>query len=174
MLFTEVLLDQVRWRIVQYLIVHGDATTKELADNLQDVPRRTLYRHVNFLIDAGAVTVKEERKVRGSTERLLTENIKGFIDQFDYGDKAYQFFMDMYLKFANYSQRYGDKANSQAEKDQLCFGTSVFYLDDDEMQAMLNEIYEIGIRYEKKHKEKYGNKTSGKLRNVSFISAPEE
>ena len=89
MLFAEVMLNQVRWRIVGYLITHGDATTKELADYLQDVPRRTLYRQVKYLIDAGAVTVKEERKVRGSTERLLAENIKEFIDQFDLGDKAY-------------------------------------------------------------------------------------
>ena len=174
MLFAEVMLNQVRWRIVGYLITYGDATTKELADYLQDVPRRTLYRQVNFLIDARAIVVKEERKVRGSTERLLAENIKEFIDRFDLGDKAYQYFMDLYLKFANFSQKYGDKANSQAEKDQLGFGTSVFYLDDDEMKNMLDEIYEIGIRYEKKHKEKYGNETSGKLRSVSFISAPVE
>ena len=174
MLFAEVMLNQVRWRIIGYLITYGDATTKELADYLQDVPRRTLYRQVNFLIDAKAITVKEERKVRGSTERLLAENIKEFIDRFDLGDKAYQYFMDLYLKFANFSQKYGDNANSQAEKDQLGFGTSVFYLDDDEMKNMLDEIYEIGIRYEKKHKEKYGNETSGKLRSVSFISAPVE
>ena len=35
MLFAEVMLNQVRWRIVGYLITHGDATTKELADYLE-------------------------------------------------------------------------------------------------------------------------------------------
>jgi hypothetical protein len=42
------------------------------------------------------------------------------------------------------------------------------------MQAMLDEIYEMGIRYEKQHKEKYGDKAVGKLRHLSFISAPVE
>jgi hypothetical protein len=82
--------------------------------------------------------------------------------------------MDLYLKFDNYSKEHGKKTDKAAEKDKLVFGSSVFYLDDDEMQAMLDEIYEMGIRYEKQHKEKYGDKAVGKLRHLSFISAPVE
>ena len=42
------------------------------------------------------------------------------------------------------------------------------------MKSMMNEIYEIGIKYERQHKEKYGDKAAGKLRSCSFISAPVE
>lgn len=172
--YTELLSNPVRMRVMQYLVIHEEATTGEIAGFLSDVPRRTLYRQIGSLIDAGAVIVKEERKVRGGTERLLTGNYIPYLQKIDFADRAYQYFMDLYLKFDNYSKEHGKKTDKAAKKDKLVFGSSVFYLDDEEMQAMLDEIYEMGIRYEKKHKEKYGDKTGGKLRHLSFISAPVE
>ena len=56
--------------------------------------------------------------------------------------------------------------------DFLCFGTAYLYLYDDEMHAMMDELSEITIKYEKAHNEKYGEGALGKLRSISIISAP--
>ena len=67
-----VLSNPVRMRILQYLIGYGDGTTKQIAEYASNIPKPTLYRHINYLIENGIVIVKEERKVRGSVERLLS------------------------------------------------------------------------------------------------------
>ena len=66
----DILGNPSRMRIMQYLAIHGEVTVKELANHFPDIPRRTLYRHVDFLIEAGTIIVKEERKVRGGIERI--------------------------------------------------------------------------------------------------------
>lgn len=172
--YTEVLSNPVRMRIMQYMAVNVEATTKEIAEYLTDIPRRTLYRHINFLIEGKAILVKEERKVRGGTERLLVDNQKNYVSNLKLSDATYQYLMDIYNKFCLYEKKHGKKTSKNFDKDLLAFGTSTFYLDDDEMKSMMNEIYEIGIKYERQHKEKYGDKSVGKLRSCSYISAPVE
>lgn len=170
--YAEVLSNPVRMRIMQYMAINNEATTKEIAEYLTDIPRRTLYRHINYLIEGKAVLVKEERKVRGGTERLLVDNQKRFVSNLGLSDATYQYLMDIYNKFCLYEKKHGEKTGEDFDKDLLAFGTSTFYLDDDEMKSMMKEIYEIGIKYERNHKEKYEEKGTGKLRSCSFISAP--
>ena len=170
--YTEVMSKPARKRIMKYLAVNVEATTKEIAEYLTDIPRRTLYRHINFLIEGKAILVKEERKVRGGTERLLVDNQKGFVSGLGLSDATYQYLMDIYNKFCIYEKKHGENTGEDFNKDLLAFGTSTFYLDDSEMKSMLDEIYEIGIKYERQHKEKYGSMEAGKLRSCSFISAP--
>lgn len=170
--YAEVLSNPVRMRIMQYMAINNEATTKEIAEYLTDIPRRTLYRHINYLIEGKAILVKEERKVRGGTERLLVDNQKRFVSNLGLSDATYQYLMDIYNKFCLYEKKHGEKTGENFDKDLLAFGTSTFYLDDDEMKSMMKEIYEIGIKYERNHKEKYGEKGTGKLRSCSFISAP--
>lgn len=66
----DVLLHPVRLRIVQQL-GGRTRTTTQLRDALPDVAQATLYRHVAALLDAGVVTVVDERRSRGAVERTL-------------------------------------------------------------------------------------------------------
>ncbi|MGP9537929.1 helix-turn-helix domain-containing protein [Brachybacterium sp. AOP43-C2-M15] len=66
----EVVTHPVRLRILQQLGGRS-LTTAQLRDALPDVTQATLYRHVATLLDAGMLTVVEERKVRGAVERTL-------------------------------------------------------------------------------------------------------
>lgn len=66
----DLVLHPVRSRIVQQL-GGRTRTTAQLREALPDVTQATLYRHVTALLDAGVVTVVEERRVRGATERTL-------------------------------------------------------------------------------------------------------
>ena len=53
----KVLSNPVRMRIIQCMIGYGDTTTKQIAEYVSDVPVPTLYRHINYLIDVGLITV---------------------------------------------------------------------------------------------------------------------
>ena len=172
--YTEILSNPARMRIMQYMAINGEATVKEIAEYHPDIPRRTLYRHVDFLIEAGTIIVKEERKVRGGIERLLKDNTEAFVDNSDLSDSAYCFFMELFSRFDSFNKKPHKNFKEEFMKDYLCFGTSFLYLNDDEMHAMMDELSEIPIKYEKAHNEKYGEGATGKLRSISFVSAPVE
>ena len=76
---TDILSNPTRMRIVQYLQLNEESTTKQISEALNDVPAPTIYRHINYLLKENVLIVKEERKIRGTTERLLTIN-QEFID----------------------------------------------------------------------------------------------
>ena len=65
----DLLLHPVRLRIVQAFLGDRALTTTELRAELPDVPAASLYRHVARLVDAGALGVVSERRVRGALER---------------------------------------------------------------------------------------------------------
>lgn len=66
----ETVTHPVRLRILQQLGGRS-LTTAQLRDALPDVTQATLYRHVAALLEAGMLTVVEERRVRGAVERTL-------------------------------------------------------------------------------------------------------
>lgn len=70
----DAMINPTRMRIVQVFASQEKKTATELCEIISDVPRTTLYRHVNIVIDAHVLTVVEERKVRGSVERTLSLN----------------------------------------------------------------------------------------------------
>ena len=41
-----VVMNPVRQRIIQYLILHGEGTAKEMQAELSDIPVASLYRHI--------------------------------------------------------------------------------------------------------------------------------
>ena len=69
----DLMFHPVRLRIV-HALSRSDITgrtTAELADQLPDVPRTSIYRHVGLLIDGAVLEVVGERRVRGGVERRL-------------------------------------------------------------------------------------------------------
>lgn len=66
---SDLLLHPVRLRIVHAMSGGRVRTTGELCDELTDVPRTTVYRHVGLLADGGVLQVAGERQVRGVVER---------------------------------------------------------------------------------------------------------
>jgi hypothetical protein len=68
----DLLLHPVRLRIVKTFLGDRALTTSQLADELDDVPAGSLYRHVALLTKAGVLQVVAERRVRGAIERTYT------------------------------------------------------------------------------------------------------
>ena len=109
--------------------------------------------------------VKEERKVRGSLERLLAINVEKMTETVNSGisETAYQFLMELFMKF----QKYGSKADADPQKDRLSLRSCVFTLTDESFDNFMHEIGAVINKYQVAE-------INGKLRSVSFISAPVE
>lgn len=63
------LLHPVRLRIVHAMAGGRTRTTAELCEQLADVPKTTVYRHVGLLADGGVLDVVGEQRVHGAVER---------------------------------------------------------------------------------------------------------
>ena len=174
MQLTEILSNPTRMRITQYMGVHEIATTKDIAAYLSDVPRRTVYRQINLLVETGVLKIKEERRVRGGMERVLVDNQEEYLSKLKLSDCAYQYFTNLYNQFARYEEKHGENTDEEFKKDVLCYFTSTFVLDDEETNALLDEFVDLIKKYDKNHQEKYGNKKVGKIRSISCINAPVE
>ena len=172
MQLTEILSNPTRMRIIQYMGVHKEGTAKELAAYMPDVPRRTLYRHINSLVECGIIKVKETRQVRGGTERLLVDNQIEFNSKMKPSDLTYQYFMNLYNQFARYWEQHADELPEKDSDDVIGFVTSTFVLDAEETRNMISEIGEVVKKYDNEHHKKYGDKKVGKIRSISYISAP--
>ncbi|WP_180272651.1 helix-turn-helix domain-containing protein [Konateibacter massiliensis] len=66
-----IILNPVRVRIIQEVAAKQNITANELCDKMPDIPRTTLYRHINILLGSNIFSVVSERKVRGSLERTI-------------------------------------------------------------------------------------------------------
>ena len=161
MKLSDVITNPVRMKILQFLQVKGDATTKQICEKLPDVPQPTLYRHINYLLKEEVLIVKSERKVRGSLERLLTFNEAKFTENADIAESAYQFLMVLYGSF----RRYSEKGNSDPVADMLCLRTSMLTLTDESYANFLQELRAVIDKYSK-------SEENGKNRSFSIISAP--
>lgn len=77
-------------------------------------------------------------------------------------DAAYQFLMEIYARF----HKYCIKPDADPRKDRLSLRTRMLCLTDEEFDAFMQEIGAV--------MDKYGEKTDGKKRSISFVSAPVE
>lgn len=161
----KVISNPVRIQVMQYLQTHGEATTRQISEAITDVPAPTLYRHINTLLREEVLIVKEERKVRGSLERLLAINVEKMAKTVNssISETAYQFLMELYMKFEKYSR----KEDADPQKDRFSLRTRVFTLTDKSFDSFMQEIGEVMEKYQKAEE-------NGKLRSISFISAPTE
>jgi DNA-binding transcriptional ArsR family regulator len=65
----DLILHPARLQILQALALKP-MNTQELADNLNGVPKSSIYRHMRALLDGGMVEVAETRQVKGVLEKF--------------------------------------------------------------------------------------------------------
>ncbi len=70
----DTMLHPVRMRIMMTLAGTQGMTPLQLIELMPEVPQATLYRHINKLTENGLLTVAEERRVRGTTEKVYALN----------------------------------------------------------------------------------------------------
>lgn len=163
----EIMLNPVRMRIIQELSARQSITATELCEKISDVPRTTMYRNINILLDNNILSVVSEKKIRGSLERTLALNI-GEISKNNplenASQNAFGFLMNRYARFHNY---FSGK-NPNPAKDKIFLNNSVLMMDDNEFNQFLLELKGLIIKYN------FEVENGRKARDISIISSPVE
>lgn len=163
----DIMLNSTRMRIVQVLAPDKKMTATEICEIINDVPRTTLYRHINILLDANVLTVVEEKKIRGSLERTLALNVNELVAQTSADSlpqQAFRSLMNIYGKF----ERYSKNSTPVQGNNKIFFNNTIMMLTDSEFDQFLSELQALLIKYH------YEAAEGRKPRDISFISAPPE
>lgn len=161
----EVMLNPIRMKIIQELATRQSMTATELCERISDVPRTTMYRHINILLDNNILFVVSEKKIRGSLERTIALNI-GEISKNKTLENASQnalgFLMNRYARLHNYFS--GE--NPDPAKDKIFLNNSILMMDDNEFDQFLSELRGLIIKYS------FEVAKERKARDISVISVP--
>lgn len=159
----EVVLNPVRQRIFQYLLIHETGTVKEIRKALPDVPSASLYRHMKILTDHSIIMVVGENRIRGTVESVYQLN-KSALQIDDANGEAVQTAL---LGFCASFAKYFASGHANPKKDMLLMTTCTLTLTDEEFMEFLSEINQVAVKY-----MDIGIKEGSKTRQITLISSP--
>lgn len=156
-------MNPVRQRIFQYFLLNETGTVKELKKALPDVPGASLYRHVKILADSSMLMVVGENRIRGTVESIYQLNKDAIATEDETGNAVQMSLLRICASFA----KYFSSGHAEPQKDMLLFTNCTLVLTDEEFSEYLSEINQVTVRYMKQ-----GTSESGKMRQITLISAP--
>ena len=159
----EIVMNPVRQRIFQYLLVHETGTIKDLRKALPDVPSASLYRHMKILTDSALLTVVGENRIRGTVESIYQLNKRALELEDADGTTVQMSLLSICASFAKYFS--SGHANPRA--DMLLLSTCTLTLTDENFASFLAEINQLAVKYMNAEVCE-GSKT----RQITLISAP--
>lgn len=159
----EVLMNPVRQRIFQYLLVHRTATVKEIKKALPDIPSASLYRHVKILTDSSVLLIAKENRIRGTVECVYRLN-KDALELCDKDGRALQLaLLGICTEFAKYFAR----DDADPKRDLYMLINCTLTLTDEEFAGFLGEVNDVALKYMGKELT-----PQSKTRQLSLISSP--
>lgn len=138
-----VIMNPVRQRIFQYLLVHETCTVKDLRRALPDIPSASLYRHMKLLTDSAVLAIAGENRIRGTVESIYRLNRSALeIDDTD-GAGIQTALLGTCASFAKYFA----SGHADPRRDLLLLTTCTLTLTDEEFTAFLSELDQVAVRY---------------------------
>lgn len=137
----EVVMNPVRQRIIQYLLVHEKGTVKEIKKELSDVPSASLYRHIKILNDSAFIIVVEENRIRGTVENVYSLNREVLEVDDENGTAVQMSLLSLCAAFA----KYFSSGHADPRKDLLMLTGCT--LTDEEFIKFLTELNEVATKY---------------------------
>lgn len=136
----QTILNPVRMRIVQQLLLHETATAAELSQALPDVPKASLYRHIKKLTDCGVLEVFSTQRVRGTLQRTyrMTRQIAGMANGREITDTIYSFLIMLAGDFERYHQKHADP--DDYARDMLFASQATLMMSDQEFEGLMEKI----------------------------------
>lgn len=161
----DLMLNQVRHRILQYIHHRGSVTVKEIAEALSDIPQATMYRQIKALSEGGLISVCGRKRIRGTLEHTyrLSDELKPDGDHAT-GDMSTRFaLLSLVQDFSDYYL----KQDADPGRDMLDVVSRPLLMTDEEFEEYLSSISELTERYV--HNEPESDR---RIRRVTFISSP--
>lgn len=162
----KVLTDPVCNRILQMIRVRGRMTISDILSEHKEMPRATVYRKVEKMLETGAIYIADTNKVRGQIENVYAiKNI--FISSPETNDDAMKTVTISLMQILNLYDMYFRNENADVKKDKLFMLNYAISLSDKDFSEMTQSIICIIDEYQKK-----ASTPDAKLRNLYFMSAP--
>ncbi|WP_274309939.1 helix-turn-helix domain-containing protein [Solibacillus daqui] len=151
----EILMHPVRIKISQALLrnrEHG-LTPLEMVKILKDVPQATLYRQLQILVDAGIISVIQEKKVKSVSEKYYAINENEIRIN---GDEWSQVSTEEKLDYISYYQlllmtqykNYLEKLEEEnSREDRSTFSVVELKIDENHFTQFQNELHELMTKY---------------------------
>ena len=163
--FSEIIMNPTRMRIIQYLLLHPQATAGQMRSQMEDIPPASLYRHLRVLTESGCIRVCETRQVRGALEKIYALEASPMADA-SMADGA-ALIQSSFLILMRSFQQYFAAPDADPQRDLLNFTTSTLMLSDEEFLALLQKLGAV-------LEEVIGNAPTPerKPRRLTIISSP--
>ena len=141
----ECLINPIKCRIILQVQELTEATAKQLAAKLPDIPQATLYRYLNRLLKDGALEIVRENQVRGVAEKVyaITESLildAGEVLTERSGKLYMQMFMQYMMGFLKEFQEYTDRGDIDILHDGTGFSVVPVYATLKELEDAMTEI----------------------------------
>lgn len=151
----EILMHPVRIKICQALLRNKEQglTPLEMVKILKDVPQATLYRQIQILVDAGIISVIQEKKVKSVSEKYYAINENEMRIN---GDEWSQVSINEKLDYISYYQlllmtqykTYLEKLEEENyREDRSTFSVVELKLDENHFTQFQNELNELMTKY---------------------------
>lgn len=167
----KLMLHPIRIRMIQLLAYRKSMTVAELADEMADVPRSTIYRHISLLHENEILTVVKEQKIRGTYEREYALNaaaLSAGAEDPQGLQETEDMISCMLLKLFSDFSRYFKSADVSPRDDRLFYSINSLMLSDAEFDSFTEDIFDVVKKYMNL------NAAEGrKPRTISFLSSPQ-
>ena len=165
--YMEACMNSTRQRIIQVIMLKKEATSAEIGEELQDIPRASLYRHIKVLLDAKIITVVKEEFKRGSVEKTYAIAPQMPYDNTneEYNSLTQSALMGLQGDF----YRYFNGDNPDPQRDLLTVGTASLMMSDEEMMEFIKAYGNLLQKY-MSNKPVEGRK----VRKVTLVISPKE
>lgn len=166
--FSKIIMNPVRMRVIQYLLLHEKGTAAQIGNVLSDIPKASLYRHLKVLENADLILVAQENKKRGTVEKVYEINKQNPLGSGKTGNEEIQQLMQgMLFCIMGDFQRYFKKKDVSPERDLLALSSSTLLLSDEEFHRFFEKIGAV-------YSEVLDNKPDGmrRPRRITMISSP--
>lgn len=163
------ILHPVRLRIIQYAASRETFMVSDLSDNLPDVPKASLYRHVRALAENDILQTVNQFKVRGTVQNEYSLNRDSIVPGSGDNDAdARARVFGILGKLMNDFHAYFSQPNPAPMEDRLFLSLNSLYLDDASFEQFIEELLAVVQRYTKQPSK------SGKNRMIAIVSSPAE
>ena len=165
--YMEACLNATRQRIIQTIMIKKEATSAEIGEELQDIPRASLYRHIKVLLDAKIITVVKEEFKRGSVEK--TYAIAPQMPYDNTNEEYNSLIQSALMGLQGDFYRYFNGDNPDPQRDLLTVGTASLMMSDEEMMEFIKAYGNLLQKY-MSNKPVEGRK----VRKVTLVISPKE
>lgn len=162
----KVLTDPVSNRILQMIRVREKMTISDILSDNTQIPRATIYRKVEKMLDVGAIEIVDSHKVRGQTENVYAIK-EMYIANPETDEDSMKIVTISIMQILDLYTRYFQGGNADVNRDKLFLLNYAISLSDKDFSAMMNDIFKIVDKYQKKK-----STPDAKLRSLYLLSAP--